>query len=260
MTARRLPPLLFVLLLVAGCGEETPKRPPSRVIPAKDAGSPLPARPRPDVRMTSSAFAETYAADRAQAFLLYEGKWLELSGKVTGMGRGIDKKPHVTMQGAPDKLLGVICYTVDPQPWKTVTPGQDVKVVGRFTAESGAAALVDCVVTEAGKIAIPSLTAAELAHEYIDNRDATVRKYDEKYLIVTGEVVQKETNDAGAVQLDLKGEDKMVIRCTFAPSEKDAAEALKAGEKVSVLGEFTLNLAPGQVKLYSCFLRPPPAE
>lgn len=205
--------------------------------------------------MTSIAFAETYAADRAEAFRRYNDKIIELSGLVTGMGRTIDKKSQLTLQGAPGALLGVMCFTIDAEPWKKYAPGQDVKVVGRFTAKSGAAALIDCTVVDGGKSTTPTLTAAELAHEYGENREATVKKYDEKFLIVSGEVLQKEINDAGAVQLDLKGEDKTIVRCMFPASEKDVAEAIKSGQKVSVVGEFTLNLAPGQVKLYSCFLR-----
>jgi hypothetical protein len=257
MRALRLPPLLFALVFAAGCGQEPSA---GKAPPGKDAAPRPPGKPRPDVRMTSIAFAESYAADRAEAFLQYEGKWLELTGLITGMGRTINKRPQLTLQGVPGTLLGVMCFMRDPEPWKTYTPGQEVKVVGRFTAQSGAAALVDCVVAEAGKIAVPSVTAAVLAHEYIDDRNAAVRKYDEKHLIVTGEVVQKETNDAGAVQLDLKGEGTTNIRCTFTSSEKEVADAVKVGQKVSVLGEFTLNLAPGQVKLYSCFLRTPPAD
>jgi hypothetical protein len=205
--------------------------------------------------MTSVAFAETYAADRGEALHRYHDKVIELSGAITGMGRTIDRKAQLTLQGKPGTLLGVMCFTIDPEPWKKYTPGQNVKVVGRFTAKSGAAALIDCTVIDAGKSAVPTLTAAELTHEYGENREAAVKKYDEKYVVVSGEVLAKETNDAGAVQLDLKGEDKSIVRCMFPASEKDEADAIQPGQKVSVLGEFTLNLAPGQVKLYSCFLR-----
>ena len=257
MTARPLPLVLLLLVLVSGCGQEPAPRPAApQALPAKDAALP----PRPDASMTSIAFAESYAADRDGALDRYQGKVLELKGLITGMGRTIDKRAQLTLQGAPGALLGVMCFTIEPEPWKTYAPGQEVKLVGRFTAQSGAASLLDCMVVEAGKIAIASLTAPQLAHEYIENRDDTVRKYDEKYLIVTGEVVQKETNDAGAVQLDLKGEDKTIVRCTFTASEKAVADAVKVGQKVSILGEFTLNLAAGEVKLYSCFLRAAPQE
>jgi hypothetical protein len=169
-----------------------------------------------------------------------------------GIGRTSEKRPQITLEGPPGDLLGVVCVLVENDPWKKYAPGQSVRVKGKVPPSATAASLTDCNVIEADQSPVPTMTAADLARDYEADRDTTVKKFDKKYVIVTGTILNTETNDVGAVAMELKGEGKTNIRCIFRATEKDIAEPFKPGQEIRVLGEFTLNLAPMEVKLYSC--------
>jgi hypothetical protein len=236
--------LSLALLVGAGCGES----PSPRHAGDKDKASPRAA----DAQLTSIDFAMEYQKDVERANRKYRQGWVELTGRIVGIGRNSAKRPQITLNGPADDLLGVVCFTVENEPWKKYTPGQIVKVRGRVPLDAKAASLTEGTVTEVERSAVPNLSASELARDYEADHGAVIKKFDKQYLIVTGTILNSETNDAGAVSMELKGEGKTNIRCLFRASEKDLAEPFKVGQEVRVLGEFTLNLAPGEVKLYSC--------
>ncbi len=219
-------------------------------------------RPKPNVediskvepafKLTAEAFYKEYADDRAAATKKYKDKVIELSGEVDGMGRNFSGEAYVTLK-VEKQLIGVTCATADEQPWAKAVKGQKVKIKGKWPEFSVGAALIYCVFVETGEYKGIPITAAELAKEYAADREATVKKYDGKHLVLTGEVVAKEFNSAGAAGMELKADGKVKVQCSFTAFEKDVTKPIKVGQKITVVGEFTLNFASrDEVTLYFC--------
>ena len=75
--------------------------------------------------------------------------------------------------------------------------------------------------------------------------DATVKKYDKKHMVVTGEIVSKDVNELKAVGLTLKTGNKVAVKCGFTAFDRDVAQAYAVGQTVSVFGEFSFNFGGG---------------
>jgi internalin A len=206
----------------------------------------------PDFKLTADAFYKEYEADRAAATKKYKDKVIELSGEVDGMGRNISGDSHITLK-VEKQLIGVMCVTADEQPWAKAVKGQKVKIKGKWPEFSVGAALIYCVFVETGEYKGIPITAAELAKEFAADGEATVKKYEGKILVLTGEVVAKEFNSAGAAGIELKSDNKVKVKCSFTATEKDVTKPIKVGQKLTVVGEFTLNFANrDEVGLYFC--------
>jgi hypothetical protein len=262
--------VLFSLLLV-GCGGETEKTKPqsNAVSRNKDKDKDKskdgwvkdkhPDKPRkPDVSLASTAFGQEFKTDREAAKAKYQRKYIELEGEITGVGRKSANEAYLTLEGPKDDLIGVTCFTKDREPWNKYSPGQKVKLQGDWPEFAITASLIDCTIVEAGPNPAPVLTAEELAKESSADAEATIKKYDKKWLVLSGEIVGKETNDVGAATLELKGDGKTKVRASFTAFEKDITDPLKVGQKVELLGQFTLNFGKGETKIYFCMLRGAP--
>lgn len=221
-----------------------------------------PPRPKPkiedltktpaDFTLTAEAFYKEYQADKGAAERKYKGKVIELTGETDGHGRNISEEAFVSLK-VEKQLIGVRCFTADDQPWGKAVKGQKVKVKGKWPEFTISAALVYCVFVETGEYKGISITAAALAKEYEADRAATVKKYDHKHLVLSGEVAAKEFNSAGAATIQFKVDGKIKVNCSFTAFEKDATKAIKVGQKLTVVGEFTLNSETGdEVTVYFC--------
>jgi hypothetical protein len=241
MRAARAAIVVLASLLVTGCGNEV-RKPPA-------------AQPQEKVRLASAEFGEEYQADRKAAEAKYRGRLIELEGEIKAMGRNASKSAYISLEGAEDDLIGVMCFTADSKPWKKYVPGQKVKIRGQWAEPSATATLNECVVVEAGPNPAPALTAEQLAMEYSADLPATIKKYDKKYIFLSGEIVGTETNDAGAVTVELKGDGQTKVTCAFTALDRDLAEPLKVGQKVDLIGQFTLNFGKGEAKIYFCMPR-----
>jgi predicted small lipoprotein YifL len=229
---RTVLPVVAMLLLLAGCGK-------------KQAAEDPVASVEPAFRLT----AEEYQSQAGDA--KFNGQVIELTGTVSGVGRNISGESYVTLKA--QGLVGVMCFTTDPEPWATVAQGQKVRIKGLWAPTFVAPRLLWCVVVEPGEYAAVRISAADLAKEYEADREATVKKYDKKHLVVTGEVTSKSANDVGAVTLGLKTGNATAINCSFTAFDKDAAAGYEVGQTVTVLGEFTLNFGSGNtVDLFFC--------
>jgi hypothetical protein len=83
------------------------------------------------------------------------------------------------------------------------------------------------------------VTAAQLAADYVADKDAADTKYLDKYLRVTGVVEHAGKDRDDNVFIALQGKDKVLIECTLdgANDDEDArALRLKKGQTVTVLG------------------------
>jgi hypothetical protein len=239
MNARRLLVLLCVAgLVTAGCTRVSPPpAPPEEKVlprPVKDPAPPDVTDTPPKFTLTADELAREYQKDRAAADKKYDGAVIEVSGEVSMVGTNLAGDALVFLN---DRLT---CATVDKEPWASVSKGQKVTIKGAWLQSRGSASLEGCVIVEKGPNPATVLTAEQLAAEYAAGRQAAINKYKEKYLIVTGEVVTKDENRAGAPVLRLKGTDKVSVDCGFTADDeaKKAVEPLAAGHKVKVIGLF----------------------
>jgi hypothetical protein len=224
---------VVALLALAGCSKSKP------------GVEETVAKTEPAFRLT----AEEYQSQAGDA--KFNGQVIELSGTVSGVGRNISGESYVTLKA--QGLVGVMCFTTDPEPWATVAQGQKVRIKGLWAPTFVAPRLLWCVVEEPGEYAAVRIAATDLAKEYAADPEATVKKYDKKHLVLTGEVASKSANDVGAVTLGLKTGNATAINCSFTAFDKGATAGYEVGQTVTVFGEFTLNFGSGTtVDLYFC--------
>src|SRR5262249_53463981 len=140
----------------------------------------------------------------------------------------------------PNDLLGVRCVLTDTKPWRKVSPGSKVKVRGK-SSETTAGDLNPCEIVEASPNPAVVITAAQLVKEFAADRDAAVKKYDEKWAIVTGEVVAKGKSEFCPVLISLKGDAKITVACCFGEAFKRGTEAVKVGAHVEIFGKLSID-------------------
>ncbi len=174
----------------------------------------------------------------------FKGKVIELSGTVEDVSRNISGEAFVQLK-VSGELLGVMCFTTDEQPWATAARGQKVRIKGLWAEVVFAPRLLSCVFVETGEYAAVRISAADLANEYAADPEATVKRYDKKHLVVTGEVASLDANEFKAVRLVLKTGNKVAVNCGFTAFDKDLSGAYEVGQTVRVFGEFSLNFGGG---------------
>jgi hypothetical protein len=97
---------------------------------------------------------------------------------------------------------GLVCKSVEDEPWAQLSPGQTVKLRGLFANEK-----LRCAIVSKGPDPAVSVTAEHLAKEFATDADAADRKYNKKYLRLTGEVVGREPGEDKWFKIVLKGAD-----------------------------------------------------
>jgi uncharacterized protein (DUF1330 family) len=202
----------------------------------------------PRFRLTAEEFSKEFETNPNSAAQKYRGRVIELSGEVKSVARNFDGESVVTLK-AEGQAIGVTCITADKEPWGKAVRGQKIKIKGK--AISGK--VIDCVFVETGEYAGIRISATDLAREYAADREGTVKKYDTKHLVVSGEVASKNFNEVRAANIELKTDNKVKVACSFTALEKDLTEPIRVGETIRVVGEFTLNFGvDDKVELFSC--------
>ena len=209
------------------------------------------SKAEPAFTLTAEQFYKEYEDDRAATQQKYKNKVIELSGTVQTMGHNAQDDTYLMLK-TRNEFAGVLCVAADESPWNKVIPGQKVKIKGKFPEMAFSAALVACVVTEVEKSPVITLTADQLAKEYKADRPAAEKKYQDKYLILTGELADRQFNSAGAVSIQLKTEGPVKVTCSFTAFDKSRVKQLKIGQKVTLVGQYTLNFDEAEVRLYFC--------
>jgi hypothetical protein len=205
----------------------------------------------PDFSLSAEQFFQEFQKDRAAAGEKYRGGVIELSGVVKLMGRNFAGESYLDLE-IDGSASGVICSTVESEPWSKIGPGQKVKVKGMFPESTASPMLAASVIVEAGPSQTVTLSAEQLAREYAANALAAKKKYNDKYLLVSGEVVDKSYNSAGAPSVAMKGDGKVRVACNFTANENVLTRSMQPGQTIQVLGQFTLNFDPDEVGLYFC--------
>ncbi len=225
---RTIMPTLVALALI-GCAKSPPPA-PDRIAEVSNT--------EPAFRMTAEEYHRR-ADDPA-----FDGKVIELSGTVDDASRNAGGEAFVSLN-VEGQLLGVMCFTADAQPWASFARGQKVRLKGRWAESVLAPRLLYCVFIETGKYAAVRIPATDLAKEYAADPEATVKKYDKKHMVITGEVASKNVNEFKAVGLVLKTGNKITVECGFTAFDNDVSGQYEVGQTVTVFGDFSLNFGGG---------------
>ena len=209
--------LVFVFLALGGCGKSV------------DVGKTEPA-----FRFTAEEYCPQAANEK------FQGKVIELSGTVGDVARNAGGEAFVQLQ-VPGELLGVMCFTTDERPWAGVARGQKVRIKGLWGGVVMAPRLLSCVFVDPGEYAAVRISAIDLAKEYAADSEETVKKYNKKHLVVTGEVAAKDVNELNAVRLTLKTGNNVAVTCGFTAFDRDLSGRYEVGQTVTVFGDFSLN-------------------
>jgi hypothetical protein len=239
--------LLGAGLLGLGCGGSSTSGPAKDAAPSADKDGKGPARDgkptlgKADVALTAANLADEYLKDLAATHAKYKGKVVEVSGLVGSCGFNAAGEPIVVLQGADPKnvLSNVVCFTADPRPWNKVTPGQTARIKGAWSDLSGGSPnLLKCEIEDVSGAAAPTLTADELAAEYIKDAGAAISKYDGKWLILTGEFDRLESERGGSVVVFKTKEKEPRVTVDFPAAAEKTLKGLKPGQKVKALGKY----------------------
>jgi hypothetical protein len=239
LSGSRLLPLLLCGLL-AGCGGNAGKV-EVEPEPRPGAGQPQvkPAADKPDARLTSRELYAAHKQDRQAADAKYRDKTLELTGQVHSFAYNeFDGRIALHLEGGGD-FAWVACYlrAGEREPWARAVPGQEVVVRGRYV-EHGFPALLDAVLVKTGPYQGVVLTAEQLAEELTKDPDGARERYKNKHLALTGVLLAKEANDAGAYSFFLQGNDRVAPDCRFTAFEKKLVEKFIPGDRVKLVGKF----------------------
>lgn len=248
---------LLVLILVLGCGPQqadlpiAPSSEPSHVEEPHDA----------DFSLTVERYLREFETDEKAAHAKYGGKTVELSGVVDDVGRKLFDYAFVELQqggDTPRSVPGVLCATIDTEPWGKVVPGQRIKIKGQYQGGIGWA-LSSCVFVEIGPSPAIMISAADLASEYSADPEAVRKKYTGKWLIVNGEIVAIRAYS----EIVMNGDGKAQVVCDFLQFKVNTKESLfkpswmdemKPGRKARVLVNVDpASFDPGaEVRFTSC--------
>jgi hypothetical protein len=205
----------------------------------------------PAVEATVSA--RDLVADPAK----YKGKLLQVNGEVKS---GNPAKPNATLTLAGTDTKSVICLCAPGEFDKALKAGRGAQaeikgIVG--DAAGGFLTMNDCSVVKATPAGAP-LRAVNFTREFAQNATKAEQGHKDKYVTVTGKV--EAATDASVVLAgftDPKGKPPMPQKITanFGPDWKEALAKVKAGDEVTVSGDFD-SYRDGNVSLSGCWLLP----
>jgi hypothetical protein len=217
--------------------------------PAKDKTPPGPSLGNADYKSTSKEFGDEYKKDKDHNAVnaKYKGKVIELTGQVVSVGFNAGGEPYLGLENVQGEFVPVMCFTRDPRPWVKAAPGQTVKLKGQWPEFHITAALWNCEIEEVTGPAPPALTADEFAQEYAKDPAAANKKYDGKWLLLTGEFDKLESKPLATAFKTKEKEPRVLV---YFPA--DAAKTLmglQPGQKIKVLGQYGFNGGKDTVSL-----------
>ena len=202
----------------------------------------------PDVKMTAVEFYEECAAHDCG------------SGEVQGQGHRTQRRG--LRHGPPDGRRGVSHAEGGRQP-----DGRDVHDHGPRAVEQGRRRPEGEDQGEAAGLRRRGLPGSvrlrrrrpvcrrpsdgRQVERFAADPEAVATQFKDKYLVVTGEVVSKEFNSPPA-RIVLKSNDKVKVACSMTAMENKAAKEIKAGQTVTMAGQFMMNFGSDEVGLYFC--------
>jgi tRNA_anti-like len=204
-------------------------------------------KPLPDkdvLVVTPAQWRADFKKDSAAAKAKCKGKTIEMSGVVDSARPDPFGGPYgfINLE-VTDDFVGVRCVLADPKPWKKVSPGSKVKVRGK-SSDVLSGDLNPCTIIEASPNPCVVITAADLAKQYTADRQVTAKKYEEKWAMVKGEVIDRPKTDLCAVLVKLKGAGDITLECCFGEAYKRTTEKVVVGSKVDIYGRIWFDSSP----------------
>jgi hypothetical protein len=221
--------LVLVCAALAGCGKPVDQKQADA-----DLGS-----AKPDHTATVAEWHAEFKKDSAGAKAKYKGKVVELTGTVSMLAENADAGVmfvHLKVEG---DLLGVRCGFSDTAIWEKFCEKSEVTIRGKLPEMSFLTGELMPVTLVAVK-SNPSktITATDLATRFKADLPKLKEEFDDKWVYVEGEFVSMGKSANGVTQFKLKGADGINVECNIPADGEKRAKALKAGQKVKVLGSF----------------------
>ena len=230
--------------LVQGCQPPAAKPAPTGAAPgapsAAAADDKSLADAKPDFTFTATAWHDEFKKDEGAARTKYLDKVIELTGVVDSVldqqaAPGLPALSMVHLE-VPKDSLGVRCDCTPPDLWKTVMPGSNTTVRGKYTVNSRLKGeLFPCVVVKTDSKPV-TVTAAALAAEVEKDPKAADGKYSKKWIFVSGKLKSTEVDKNGVHSVTLEGSDKVTISCGVPEDDAKPLKLLKPGQAVKVFG------------------------
>jgi hypothetical protein len=229
-----------------------PGLPEKKGDPGKSSGLPTPTgdllKGKADFTLDADTWQAEWEKDKKAAKEKYKGKIVELSGVVDRANDDPYLKNGYIYLKLKKSLFGLRCTLDDLAPWLTVAPGCTIMLKGIASDIYSDGQLYPCVIIQSSPNTCLEITASQLAKEFTKDKDAAVKKFHDKRLIVEGELASKEPSklDKGQfIYLTLKGDGAVSVRCYVANNTSDrqqANDSLKVGQKLKVCGEADIDV------------------
>jgi len=202
---------------------------------SKPAKPENPATSVPGFTVRAVEFGAEVNKDAKAATDKYKGAVIEISGIVESVQSAAEQS--VIVLDVPKNSIGVPCHTNVKEVWTTILPGQFVKLKGMCPDKlERSGHLLDCVVVDAGKDRPQIVEAEAYVKEYLANREAAAKKYNDKWMIVEGEFL-RQGEEEGVLTAWLKGDNKLNVKCHFGFENKRTVDGFKRGAKVRFAGQ-----------------------
>jgi hypothetical protein len=239
--------LFLAALLAAGCSS-TPS--------AKDgANKDSTRKPLGDTefKVASREFVAEFKKDSKAAHAKYKGKTVEVTGLLKSVGTNGGGDPVLLIEGEPMKSDFTSCITVERYPGKLAVPGQTITVKGRAHPDFPGPNLLDVEIVKVEGDKPPSLTADALAAEFAKGHEAAAKKYENKWVALSGEIEKVNLNDVKAATVVFKTtEKKPRVVALFTAFDEKRNTAFKPGQKIEVIGELSpLTVSEDEVGLFT---------
>ncbi len=217
---------LFTLAtILAGCSSSP-----------NNAGKPL---GEAEFKVSAPDFVAEFKKDSKAAHAKYKGKTVEVTGLLKSVGTNAGGDPVILLAGEPMNALSFAFttgITTERYPGKLAVPGQTVTIKGRAHPEYPGPNLLDVEIIKVEGDKPPTFTADSLAAEFAKDHDAAAKKYENKWVKLSGEIVKVDLNEAKAGSVLLKTKTKTPrVTASFVADERNTA--FKPGQKIEVIGE-----------------------
>jgi len=190
--------------------------------------------------VTATAFYSRYMTKPDEYEERYRGKWLRITGVVgdcqTEPGKGTEVLLEVL--GKDLKKAHVACSLAHFQHWNRAMPGMEVEIVCQYSEGSPAGPVVsNCFVVETSGDGPPRLTVDEFVRELTQNFNAAKRKYENKFITLSGTLESLEKDPNGVEGRGLKSPNALKVYWVGPALDPLAAKGIQEGDEITVMGK-----------------------
>jgi hypothetical protein len=234
--------VMAALLGILGCGKQATATFGAKDRRAKSGDKdPSLTAGKADFTLTAEEWQKEWKNGPEAAKKKYDEKLIELSGEIDDSDMS---DPYGRIGYVYLKVPGggnVRCGTEDKEPWFKVGPGCKVRIQGKPDGSTGD--LYPCIIVESSPNTTQTISARELTKECASDWKGAKEKYEDKWLIIEGEVSSKPSTKPD-LPLLLKGEAEMKIRCAcgdLSEFERKRNDSIRVGQQIKVCGKVRID-------------------